>query len=150
VAKRTKPDQDDDETYRSVIETYKTMQQRVLELADKEGLTQPQFQALRALAKSGAMLMRDISDKMLVTPANVTGIIDRLEQKGFVGRRARQGDRRATIIELTPKGATVYARMATRYRNFVHQALSAFTMDEQRTLRELLEKLQLEMSRSTG
>jgi DNA-binding MarR family transcriptional regulator len=150
VPKRTEPAEGNDKTYNAVLATYKAMHRRTFELASEEGLTQPQFYALRVIAKNGAIPMKRISDEMRVTPANVTGIVDRLEQKGLIRRMAREGDRRATIIELTPKGIAVQERVASTYSKFVHRALGALTTDERETLRYLLEKLQLEMFRSTG
>jgi len=150
VPKRMKPAEDNDETYTSVIQTYKVMHRSTFELASIEGLTQPQFYAMRVIARNGAMLMNEIGDKMLVTPANVTGIVDRLEQKRLIRRMPRLGDRRATIVELTPEGMALQEKVATRYSQFVHRALEALTTDEQQTLRNLLEKLRREMSRSTG
>ena len=82
VPKRTRPAEDDGDAYTSVIETYKVMHRSTFELASLEGLTQPQFYALRVIAKNGAIPMKRISDEMRVTPANVTGIVDRLEKKG--------------------------------------------------------------------
>ncbi len=138
------------ETYNAVIATYKAMHRSIAELLAKEDLTQPQFIALRVLSRKGAMLMCKISEEMLVTPANVTGIIDRLEHKGLVKRVARQGDRRATIIELTTEGRAVQERVAVRYSEMMRRALQGFTTEEQETLRGLLAKLQREMSRPGG
>lgn len=150
VPKRTEAAERRDETYNTVIATHKLMQRSIAELLSEEALTQAQFYALRVVARNGAMLMRKISEEMLVTPATITGIVDRLERKGLVKRMARQGDRRATIIELTPEGRAVQERVATRYSELMQRALHAFTTDEQRALRHLLEKLQQEMSRSRG
>ncbi len=138
------------ETYNAVIATYKVMQCSITEMLLKEGLTQPQFRVLRIVAKNGATPMKGISDEMLVTPANITGIIDRLESKGLLKRMARRGDRRATIIELTPKGKAVQEIVATRYSEYMRNVFRAFTTDERRTLRNLLEKLREEMSRPRG
>ncbi len=126
---------------------FKAMQRSIAELLSEEGLTQPQFYALRVIAKNGSMPMKGISDGMHVTPANVTGIRDRLEHKGLIRRTARALDRRATIVELTPEGRAVQERVATKYSEFMKKALQAFTSDEQEALRYLLEKLQQEMSR---
>jgi DNA-binding MarR family transcriptional regulator len=41
---------------------------------------------------------------MFVTPSNITGIIDRLEKKGFVERIRKPGDRRVALITLTESG----------------------------------------------
>jgi len=90
--------------------------------------------------------MKGISDKMFVTPANITGIIDRLEAKGLVKRATRHGDRRAVIVELTTKGAAVQERVSSKYKEFIQNALKVFTTEEQKMLRDLLLKLQEGMS----
>jgi MarR family transcriptional regulator, organic hydroperoxide resistance regulator len=147
----TPRDERHNETYDAVNAAFKAMQRSIAELLAEEGLTQPQFVAMRVVAKSGAAPMRKISDEMLVTtPANLTGIIDRLESKGLIKRMARRGDRRATIIELTPEGRAAQERVASRYSRFMQNALQAFTKDERKTLRYLLEKLRREMSVSRG
>lgn len=93
--------------------------------------------------------MKGISDEMLVTPSNITGIIDRLQSKGFIKRMARQkGDRRTTIIELTQKGRALHEKVAAAYGEFMNSALQVLTLEEQRTLRDLLVKLQEGMSQS--
>lgn len=135
-----------EETYNAVISTQRAIKRATLVLVSAQALTHPQYQALREIAKNGAMLMREISDAMLVTPANVTGIVDRLEEKGLITRKISQGDRRATIVELTPEGRAVQERVAKKQGELVQRALGAFTVDEQRTLRSLLQKLQREIS----
>lgn len=134
-------------THNAIIAAYKMMMRRMAGMLSEEGLTQPQFQALRIAAKSGSVCMREISDEMLVTPANITGIIDRLESKGLLKRTEREGDRRTTSIELTPKGRTLQERVAEKYNEFMQNALHVLTQEEQRTLSELLLKLQEGMSR---
>jgi len=135
-------------TYNSIVATYKMMFRKMTEMLLKEGLTQPQFQALRVVAKYGPTPMKTISDKMSVTAANVTGIVDRLESKGLILRHARSDDRRATIIGLTAKGRRVQEGVSGKTAEFVQEALRGFTPEEQDTLGRLLAKLQKEMSRS--
>jgi MarR family 2-MHQ and catechol resistance regulon transcriptional repressor len=150
VLKRAEQKGNHNETYSAVIAAFKAIQRSITDLLSREGLTQPQFYALRVIARNGSMPMRGISDNLHVTPADVTGIIDRLEHKGLIKRTVRPKDRRATIIELTPEGKAVQERVATKYGEFMKKALQAFTTDEQEALRYLLEKLQQEMSRARG
>jgi|ERR1022692_288042 MarR family 2-MHQ and catechol resistance regulon transcriptional repressor len=135
-------------TYNAIVATYKIMFRKMTEMLLKEGLTQPQFQALRVVAKYGPTPMKTISDKMTVSAANVTGIVDRLESKGLILRHARSDDRRATIIALTAKGKKVQEGVSGKTAKFVQEALREFTPEEQETLGRLLAKLQEEMSRS--
>jgi len=128
--------------------TYRTILRKSEELLSEEGLTRPQFQALRCVAEKGATPMKGISDKLSVTPANITGIIDRLESKGLLRRSAQAGDRRATIVELTTKGTAVQERVSTKYKEFMKGSLKALSRDEQKSLRDILVKLQEGMSQS--
>lgn len=135
------------ETYNAVMAAYKAMRRSIAEELSKEGLTPPQFGLLRAVAKRGAMPLNRISQEMLVTPPNITGLVDRLEAKHLVRRVANKEDRRATIIELTSEGKRLQENVAKRYNDFMKQALSEFTHSEQATLRNLLLKLAEEILR---
>jgi len=68
------------------------------------GLTGPQSAVLRILVKKGPISSAELSRKLYVTPANITGIIDRLEKKGLVERTRKDGDRRIALITLTESG----------------------------------------------
>ena len=147
VTQREQSNQHNNETFHAMTAAYKLINRRISEVVSEEGLTQPQFQALRIVAKSGGTSMREISAQLLVTPANVTGIIDRLESRGLMTRGAHRKDRRTTIIELTPAGNALQQRVATKYSEFMRKALQVLSRDEQAALRDLLTKLQEGMSR---
>lgn len=147
---RTETTDVDQEAYNTVIATYKVIRHATLGLFAEEGITEPQLQALGLLVKNGSMLMRKVSDAMLVTPANVTGIVDRLEEKSLVRRTPVKGDRRATVIEITPEGEALYERVAKKKADLVQKVLAKFTKDERMTLHSLLERFQREMSRTIG
>ena len=133
-------------TYNAITAAYRAMLRKMEEMLSEEGLTMPQFQALRIVAKGGVVCMREISDEMFVTPANVTGIIDRLESRGLLMRSGRKSDRRTTNIELTPKGKALQEKVSGKYNEFMRGALRVLTQDEQTKLGELLVKLQKGMS----
>jgi len=140
----------DQEAYNAIIATSKAMRHAGLKLFAHEGISDSQFLALSLLASSGPMLMRKMSDEMLVTPANVTGIMDRLEEKSLVRRTPGVGDRRATIIEITSEGKALYQRVAIKKAGMVGKAFATFTRDELLTLNSLLERFQKEMARTIG
>jgi DNA-binding MarR family transcriptional regulator len=68
------------------------------------GLTGPQSAVLRLLVNYGSMSSAEVSRRLYVTPSNVTGIIDRLQKKGYVARNRKEGDRRVALITLTESG----------------------------------------------
>ncbi|MDA4137172.1 MAG: MarR family transcriptional regulator [Thaumarchaeota archaeon] len=147
---RARTAQVDQEAYNAIIATSKVIRRVALGLFTEEGITESQFQALWLLVENGPMLMRKMSDEMLVTPANITGIMDRLEEKSLVRRTSAEGDRRATIIEITPEGRALCERVAIKKADMLQKALGTFTKNELMTLHSLLEKFQREMSRSIG
>jgi DNA-binding MarR family transcriptional regulator len=150
VPARARTAEVDQEAYNAIIATSKVIRRVALRLFAKEGITEPQFQALMLLVENGPMLMRKMSDEMLVTPANVTGIMDRLEEKSLVRRMPGKGDRRATIIEITSDGKALYGRVAIKKADMLQNALATFTKEELMTLHSLLEKFQREMVGSIG
>ena len=68
------------------------------------GLTGPQSWVLRNLVRKGPLSSAQLSRRSYATPANITGIIDRLEKKGLVERIRKRGDRRVALITLTEAG----------------------------------------------
>jgi DNA-binding MarR family transcriptional regulator len=71
------------------------------------GLTAPQSSVLRILVREGPYSSADLSRKLYVTPSNITGIIDRLENKGLVKRIRKPGDRRISLITMTEMGESL-------------------------------------------
>jgi DNA-binding MarR family transcriptional regulator len=68
------------------------------------GLTSAQYNVLRIVEGAGAPLaQRDIARRLLVSRANVTGLVDKLEAVGYVERCA-VADRRVNLVRLTPQG----------------------------------------------
>jgi DNA-binding MarR family transcriptional regulator len=68
------------------------------------GIGYEHMRLLQALNFGGPAIMREIGDKLLVTPRNMTAMVDQLEQADLVARRPHPADRRATLLELTPAG----------------------------------------------
>jgi len=78
------------------------------ELAQSAGLTAVQFRALQLIAEKGRCTATEIAQRMLVSQATVTALVDKLVRKGMVTREKSSTDRRQTNITLTELGrATV-------------------------------------------
>jgi DNA-binding MarR family transcriptional regulator len=68
---------------------------------------------LGQLRDHGAMSPSELGDRLIVTRATVTGLIDSLERRGFVRRSANPADRRSLLVEITPEGLTVVQQVRT-------------------------------------
>jgi DNA-binding MarR family transcriptional regulator len=78
------------------------------DLAQSAGLTAVQFRALQLIAEKGHCTATEIAQRMLVSQATVTALVDKLVRKGMVTREKSRTDRRQTNITLTEQGrATV-------------------------------------------
>jgi DNA-binding MarR family transcriptional regulator len=74
------------------------------ELNKKYQVSAPQLSSLLALYENGPLPPSQIAKYIMVNSSTVTGIIDRLEQKGLVGRSRISTDRRVITVTLTEKG----------------------------------------------
>jgi DNA-binding MarR family transcriptional regulator len=82
------------------------------------GLTVARAEVVWLLHQHGLLRQRDLADKLRVSPRNVTGLLDALEDTGFVTRTPHPGDRRATLIQLTDKGQAASAALAADQDEF--------------------------------
>jgi DNA-binding MarR family transcriptional regulator len=71
----------------------------------------PQFFLLGHIASSEALSMTGIAEKMSHTTAAATGLIDRLENLGYVQRMHASDDRRKVLVRITPKGTALVSRI---------------------------------------
>src|ERR1700736_3998152 len=68
------------------------------------GLTPQQAHALRSLDPTRSVPMRELATSIMCDASTVTGIVDRLEERGLVERRPSPGDRRVRGLVVTPAG----------------------------------------------
>jgi len=104
-------------------------------------LTAPQFGVLEALAHLGPMKMCDLGEKLLMSGANLTGVIDRLENKKLVQRVMQADDRRTYVIHLTENGGKLISKIFPRHAAAIAELTSSLTAAEKRQLISLLKKL---------
>src|SRR5262249_18632806 len=82
--------------------------------------------------------------RLAETPAcdasSVTGLVDRLEARGLIRRRAFPTDRRVKVLQLTPAGSRLRAQLLRRMAAGSHP-LSRLSLVQQRTLVRILEAL---------
>lgn len=107
------------------------------------GLAGVQLGILRVLAESSGdgVKLNEISQRLYVTPGNLTGLVDRLEEAGYLRRAPCSGDRRATLAVLTPAGRRLFEQVHPLHVSRITQVMSALTLPEQKLLTSLLTRL---------
>ena len=101
-------DSADDETlaeaFRAVARQLREVSQETLAPWD---ISPSHLRALRVLRRDGVMRLSELSDRLHIAPRSTTEVIDALESRGLVQRQPDPGDRRATLVEMTERGASV-------------------------------------------
>lgn len=87
------------------FETYSAAHIRAL------GLTPPQFDIIATLGNTAGMTATELGEKTLITKGTLTGVVDRLADRGWVERVPHESDRRSQVIRLTPAGETLFGQV---------------------------------------
>jgi DNA-binding MarR family transcriptional regulator len=103
-------------------------------------LSPPQALALRHLEPGSPLPMSALADLLHCDNSNITGIVDRLEDRGLVERRPAAHDRRVKHLLVTERGAEVRERLMERMDRAPDE-LDRLTKAEQRQLLALLRKV---------
>ncbi len=109
----------------------------------ERGLTGAQLDILRVLANSGrdGLQLNEISQRLYVSSGNVTGLVDRLEEAGYVERALHPDDRRITRAVLTPSGREIFQQVCPVHLARIEHLMSALTEQEQILLVALLDRI---------
>jgi len=115
--------------------------QHTKELAKNYGVSVPQLLCLQCLYENGKMSMSDIAENIMVNVSTVTGIVDRLEQKGFLERRRVSPDRRVITIALTEKGRSLAKDSPPAVHHRIVHAVKMLSEAEREEIFQALERL---------
>ena len=88
------------------------------------GLTAPQFDIIATLGNTPGMRFKELGEKTLCTKGTLTGIVDRLAEKGLVRRVASPTDGRSQIVQLTPEGEKVFAQTFPAQIRYMDEVLA--------------------------
>ena len=119
---------------------YSTVAREVSTRVADYGLTTPQFGVLEALYHLGPLSLGELADKLLVTGGNITYVMDRLEDQGYVFRDRSGPDRRVVTARLTDEGAELVREVFPGHAEFIAELAGDLSVEEQATLRNLLKR----------
>lgn len=120
---------------------YLSIEDRAAADAARHDLTLAEFGVLEAVYHKGPLLLGEVQRKLLISSGGITYVVDRLEKKGLVERRACPSDRRARYAALTRKGKALIRRAFPEHEAQLERVLSGLSPGEQRRATELLRKL---------
>jgi DNA-binding MarR family transcriptional regulator len=99
------------------------------------------YSALMVLGERGALSQQELAGMIGVDPRNLVSVIDHLEGKKLVERRAHAADRRRNALDLTATGRSLLTRLAASGRDLEDDILAGLDEQERESLQKVLLKL---------
>lgn len=131
------------EVFRVLQNTYLALQRRSDGFISSFDLTRPQFEVISALGNTNGLTLKELSHQVPVTKGTLTGVINRLEERGLVERSPSDSDRRSTVANLTPEGESLHEEVFSGHVSYVKQYLDSLTSEEREELTRLLMRIQV-------
>jgi DNA-binding MarR family transcriptional regulator len=114
-------------------------------------VTLPRFDLMAQLErKPHGMTLGELSQRMMVTNGNVTGLVDRLVSEGVISRVRQKSDRRSHLVSLTDKGRKQFGRMAKEHESWIASMFADLSQSELEALTKLLGKLKTSVRSATA
>jgi DNA-binding MarR family transcriptional regulator len=128
--------------------TYIVMRKVLDERLAKHNLTTSQFEVLGYLYQTEGLEQQHIQQCSGITPATLTGLLDKLEARGLITRRPSRSDGRANFVVLTPQGNELFAQLIDLVHEFENDMLKGFSQAERSLLTEWLQRIALNLGDS--
>ncbi len=129
------------EAYLSLLRTADALETQVEAQLKEFGLTGTQYNALRILRGAGpeGLPCREIGERMITRDPDITRLLDRLEDRGFVQRMRAKHDRRVIYGKITAAGLKLLREMDGPLEKFGREILRHVGQEKLKQLIELLE-----------
>jgi DNA-binding MarR family transcriptional regulator len=104
-------------------------------------ITPAHLRALRTLSRHGTMRLSELSDHLHIAARTTTEVVDALQARDLVRRRADPADRRATLVEVTEHGAAILAEIRATRGTEAGRVLGRLSPADRAELARILSKL---------
>ena len=110
-------------------------------LRDSFDVTLPRFDLMAQLDKApNGMTLGELSQRMMVSNGNITGLVERLVEQGLVRRKPSPTDRRVQVVSLTAEGRRSFRTMARANGDWIGEIFADLSAADIETLMKLLAK----------
>lgn len=112
------------------------------------GLTHAQFDIIATLGNTDGMSYKELGERTLITKGTLTGVIERLEQKGIVLRERSSDDKRSYYVRLTDEGDAVFREVFPKVIAHGKQLFAGYSEAEFDEMDDALRKLRERISQA--
>lgn len=124
-----------------IVEFYEKLSSWEESVVRDSGLTTAQAHTIEIVGHAGSIKMKDLAEKLGVTTGTLTVAVDRLEKKELLVRRPHETDRRAYLIELTPKGKKYFIQHHQFHLKMTEELVVDLEPEEIKQLHSIIEKI---------
>ncbi len=112
----------------------------------RHGLTHAQFDIIATLGNTPGMSYKELGERTLITKGTLTGVIERLEQKGLVARERSSDDKRSFFVRLTAAGEAAFNEVFPRVVEHGKSLFSSYSEADFDELDHALRKLRQQIA----
>lgn len=105
------------------------------------GLTGCQFDIIATLGNTVGMSFRELGEKTLITKGTLTGVVQRLEEKGLVQRSDAEHDGRSQIVQLTKVGEATFNEVFPHHLVYLDKVFATVNAEEIQQMQATLQRL---------
>lgn len=128
------------EVYRTIRRVSQQLKDELHKKLEDSGITWPQFHALYHIGDEG-IPPNELAKELNCNASNMTGLVDRMIENGWVYREHSEKDRRVWLVKLTEEGAALKADLLPKHQQNIHNRMSVLSYEELYNLNMLLNKL---------
>ena len=110
--------------------------------ARRFNVSAPEWRTLAVLGRFGAMTANSVVERTAMDKVRVSRAVTRLLELGYITRRTDPLDRRRAILDLTPEGRAVYAKVVPLVLSVERELLAELSAEERGALDQILHKLE--------
>lgn len=119
----------------------RSVEEHLRRQVESHGLSFTEFAVLEVLLHRGALPIGELGGRILLTSGSMTYVVDKLEKRGLIRRRACPNDRRVIYAELTDEGRSLIEPVFQEHATLIRNLMDGITPEQQQRVTELLKQL---------
>lgn len=127
----------------NILKTERIMRMVYDKLFEKYNISEPKFFVIMLLSNNpSGISFSELGKTMMVSRANMTTLIGRMEKENLVERQKNTSDKRSVKAYLTEEGQQLFDEIKYLHKEFSERMTKALSEDEKNILNDLLKKIQ--------
>ena len=133
----------EEEAFYGLVLVYTSLFNQVAKYLDGYELTPAKMNVLMVIKHQGGeqgLSQREIGKRLMVTPSNMTRLLDKLKRDKLIERSAREGDKRVNVIRVSKKGSVLLDKAWPGYTQAMKNTMGVLSASEQKLVADLMLK----------